>query len=144
MSTTTLEEAGRKGLPLVVMVLAVALCFDGFARAWELKTRIEAHEPVAHDEAFFAHDNVLGADFPIVDWIRSELPEGTAISVDFEDTYPLEVLIRVTRLWLALLPQYPVATEGEYRVCPRVACEPGDDVVVKEGEHLKLLRRPEA
>ncbi len=132
----------RIGPPLVLLVVA-GLCLVEFSMIRDGTALVRTLQPVESDDDLLSHDRVLGPEFRIFDWIRRELPPGTAISIDFENEYDIETLRRITRMWLALLPGYPVVSGANRRICPLDVCGEGDGTVLQRGSKLVLLRRNE-
>ena len=68
--------------------------------------------------------------------VRRELPVGTAISVEPSEAHAE----RQQRFWLALLPEFPIASRAEWAICPAPCAGPGDRVVAA-GHEFVLVRR---
>ena len=141
----------RWGLVLQALVLAVVAFLSFAHRPQQAGVRwIDPLHPfmaearrkaaVRSDDDFYRM--ILGGDYPILERVQADYPPGTRISVPFEDSYRHRVLQRVTRMWLALLPDYPISSEAQLVICPRRRCgtRPGD-AVVESGELLALVQR---
>lgn len=126
--------------PAVVFAGVVLLVFLAAGDLGRSVAALERGRAIADEDDFLRRPAVLGPEFGIFAWIRAHVAVGTAVSVPLEDGFDLETLRRITRLWLALLPDYPVASDASLIVCPPAACPPGAPTVVS-GRNLRLVRR---
>lgn len=145
MSGDTREEqqTRMRALALQAIVLASVVAL-AFLRTDGLRERVSLAEGRRFDSeaAFFGHHEVLGGDYRLVKRIRREYPAGTPVSVLFEDSYPHTELVRITRLWLALLPDYPISGDAPLVICPPRSCPREDGAeFLANGERLSLVRR---
>ncbi len=144
--TTDVESAVRWNdhtvAQLVVFAVVVALTVYSAYRVQISIPKVSNAAAIRSDDELFRHQEMLGPEFVIYDWIRTNLPPGEKISINFRDDYHNYVLKRVTRLWLALLPDYPISRDGRYAICPVTTCEndEGSEIVVP-GRLLTLIER---
>jgi hypothetical protein len=124
--------------PLLILGLVAGLIA---LRASNLGPLVEiarlSRAELANDEDLFRSEPILGPESPILARLRSEVAPGTPISL------PLRRDASVTRgqrFWLALLPEYPIASDAELVICPLPCAEPGLDPV-EQGSEFALMRR---
>ncbi|HIG68671.1 MAG TPA: hypothetical protein EYG46_14835 [Myxococcales bacterium] len=127
-----------------VFALVVGWTLHSAYRIQISTSRASQKANIQSDDELFRHQEMLGPEFVIYDWIRTNLPPGEKISIYFDDSYHNYVLRRVTRLWLALLPEYPISSDGRYVICPNLKCETDEShVPVLTGRLLTLVHRGE-
>jgi len=76
---------------------------------------LEGAEPGSVTHArFVAHEDVLGKDAVIYDWLVANHPEGVHVSIPYPcDAGPNK---RLQRFWYALLPEYPIGADGDLEI----------------------------
>lgn len=93
---------------------------------------------------------MLGNDYVVYDALRRGFAPGTRVFVDYRPgVNPAIPNVaranaiggRTQRLWVAMLPDYPIVAQSEVVVCPDEYMKP-DDIVIARGELLNLIRRP--
>jgi hypothetical protein len=121
-------------------LLLAAVVTLAWLRTGDLRTLLRDSAPtrgvVTSDAVFYATPLVLGGDVEILRYVVRELAPGTVIAVEGSDAFEE----RRQRFWLALLPQYPIAQDAAWRICPAPCAGEGDTVAV-QGRDFVLLRR---
>lgn len=127
---------------IVVLAIVLAMLSPAVEPLGRWVAAISKQPPLTSDDDFYRHHEVIGRDFEIFDWIRTNLPPGETISIYYGGWYPIVTLRSTTRLWLALLPRYRISEDSRYVVCPPWWCqlEPGDEILV-QGHRLLLILR---
>jgi hypothetical protein len=92
---------------------------------------------LASDEDLFRSEPILGPESPILARLRSEVAPGTPISLPLRRGASIT---RGQRFWLALLPEYPIASHAELVICPLPCAEAGLDPI-ERGSEFALMRR---
>ena len=122
----------------LVLAIVTVLAF------WQLgqihqQVRATPKEHFRSDADFYRHLAVLGNTYRLVERIQLENAPGTPVSIPFEVTFPL---YKITRLWLALVPHYPISSGAVLEICPPTACDlqEGDEVLERDVS-LLLVRR---
>lgn len=129
------ETRGWAAWLLLAAVVALAWWRTGDLRAL-LRDSAPTRGVVTSDAVFYATPLVLGPEVEILRYALRELAPGTAIAVEGSGAFEE----RRQRFWLALLPQYPIAQDAAWRICPAPCAEAGDTVAV-QGRDFVLLRR---
>jgi hypothetical protein len=123
--------------PLLVLVLVaglVALRASGLGLLLEV-ARLSRTE-LASDEDVLRSEPVLGPESPILARLRRDYAPGTPIALPLTSAS----VTRGQRFWLALLPEYPIASNAELVICPLPCAESGL-VLVQRGAEFGLMRR---
>jgi hypothetical protein len=123
--------------PLLVLALVaglVALRASGLGSVLEV-ARLSRAE-LASDADVLRSEPVLGPESPILARLRSDYAPGTPIALPLSGAS----VTRGQRFWLALLPEYPIASDAELVICPLPCTEPGL-VPVERGAEFGLMRR---
>jgi hypothetical protein len=120
-----------------LLLLLVLLAFV-YAATGELRERVAfaSRTPLRSDADLYRAPVVLADEYPLLEWIRANVPAGTEIAVPWDERFPL----RIQRFWLALLPAYPIASDAGLSVCPR-SCVGPDDVVLAQANEFVLVDR---
>jgi hypothetical protein len=79
---------------------------------------------------------VLGPEHPIADHLRSSVAPGTPVAVEG----PGRFTARRQRFWIALLPDYPIASDAELLICP-APCAGHERSRLASGGEFWLVRR---
>jgi hypothetical protein len=124
----------------LLLALALGLAWQ---RGADLRALIRDAAPtrglLRGDDDFFATPLVLGDELPILSHVRRELAPGTAVALSGDGEHEE----RRQRFWIALLPEYPIASDARWLICPAPCGAPGDEIVAR-GRAFVLLRRAEA
>jgi len=123
--------------PLLVLAAVAALVA---LRASDLGPLLEvarlSRAELASDEDLFRSEPILGPESPILARLRSDHPPGTPVSLPLRGAS----VTRGQRFWIALLPEYPVASDAELVICALPCAEPGLELV-ERGSEFALMRR---
>lgn len=114
------------------------------ASAWlassDLRALLHAVAPtrglVASEQDFLRTPLLLAGEYPLYERILSELPPGTPISVEGDERH----VERQQRFWIALLPDFPIASRAEWAICPAPCAGPSDRVVATGMEFVLVQR----
>lgn len=104
-----------------------------------VQTALDTHGQYEDQKAFLEHEDVIGGDAVLIDWLQEEYPEGTSVSFPDEERAPL----RMQRLWYALLPGFPLDPASPLVLVHQSRLEPGEPVLAR-GEVFALVERETA
>jgi hypothetical protein len=91
---------------------------------------------IRSDADFYRAMAVLGPEHPIADHLYAFVARGTPVAVEG----PGRFTARRQRFWIALLPDYPIATDAQLVICP-APCAGPDDTLLAQGQEFQLVRR---
>jgi hypothetical protein len=132
--------ARRTRRELGAWLLLAAVVALAWLRSADLRALLHDSAPtrgaLRSDDDFYAAPLMLGAEVAILHQLRGTLAPGTPVAV--EGSGPFEE--RRQRFWLALLPEYPIASDAEWLLCPAPCGGEGDAVAARGGDFV-LLRR---
>jgi hypothetical protein len=125
--------ASSWGLLALVVLLAATRALDlGEALAEARASR----NAIRSDADFYRAMAVLGPEHPIAGHLHASVALGTPIALEG----PGRFTARRQRFWIALLPDYPIASDAELVICP-APCVGPDDTLLVQGQEFQLVRR---
>jgi hypothetical protein len=136
-----LAGAGSLVVQLLLLFAVNALGLQG-TEPLEKHLRTAKRLSLHSDDEFYAAWRVLGGEYPVLEHIRRHYPVGTKVSVITADHYKHNEHRAITRMWLALLPEYPIGDDAILHICPRSRCQLRDgDQEIAAGVRLLLIER---
>jgi hypothetical protein len=130
----------RDVLGVLLLAGIVALFFlravEGGGGMGLLVSAAESRNEIRTDEAF--HRVLLGRDYAIAARLRAAYPAGVPVSTPIAGDQGGAL----QRLWLTLLPEYPISSKADLAVVPLSSLPRGIKPIVR-GEGLALVWRNE-
>lgn len=125
--------AGQALILAAVVAWAVAMASPLDA---SLNQARQFHPRFSSDDDFYSA--LIRRNRVVLSRLKASHPVGTKVSIWFDDSFAEEELKMITRLWLALLPQYPIVGDSKLIVCPNRVCS-DDAELLARGQQLSLV-----